>query len=104
MGGGAYVMWENFTCWDPASEKSTRGTFDFFEASGKFGQEHGWGAGMERANQYARGADGKEFPKEKREEIFAKGPSAQVMRYQYKIKQAFNPNDLGDAHYMYLSK
>ncbi len=37
MGGGAYVMWENFTCWDPHQKSSVEGAFEFFEASSKYG-------------------------------------------------------------------
>jgi hypothetical protein len=102
MGGGAYVMWENFTCWDPHDKFSTEGTFEFFANSSKMGVERGWGPGMERVNQLCRGPDGKEFPKEQREKIYAASPTAFVFRYQQKFKEAFNPNDLGDAHYMTL--
>jgi hypothetical protein len=102
VGGGAYVMWENFTCWDPNSKESVEGAYEFFENTHKFGRAHKYPMGMERANMLCRGADGKEFPKEKREDIFAQSPTAYVMRYQQKIKEAFNPNDLGDAHYMTL--
>jgi FAD binding domain len=104
MGGGAYVMWENFTCWDPHQKSSVEGAFEFFEASSSYGVSRGWGAGMERGNALCRGANGKEFPKSKREEILSKSPVAKVLRYQQKVKEALNPNDLGDAHYMTLEK
>ena len=93
-------MWENFTCGDPNSKESVEGTYEFFENSHKFGQQRGFPMGMERANSLCRGSDGKEFPKEKREEILAKSPTAHVLRYQQKIREAFNPNDLGEAHDM----
>jgi glycolate oxidase len=102
LGGGAYVMWENFTCWDPHDKESVEGAFEFFENTDKYAQQRKWGKGMERGNQLCRGSDGKEFPKQQREQILAKSPQAHVLRYQNKIKEAFNPNDLGDAHYMTL--
>ncbi len=101
-GGGAYVMWENFTCWDPHDKASVDGTFEFFENCDKFAAEKKWGKGMERANAIVRGADGRETFKEKREQILSQSPQAFVLRYQRKIREAFNPNDLGDAHYMTL--
>jgi hypothetical protein len=103
-GGGAYVMWENFTCWDPHDKASVDGTFEFFENSDKFAVEKKFGKGMERANAIVRGADGRETPKEKREQILSQSPQAFVLRYQRKIREAFNPNDLGDAHYMTLDE
>ena len=102
MGGGAYVMWENFTCWDPHDKDSVEGTFEFFENSDKFAKERKLGPGMERGNALCRGRDGREFPKEQREKIYASSPQAHVLRYQQKIKEAFNPNDLGDAYYSTL--
>ena len=102
LGGGAYVMWENFTCWDPHDKSSVEGTFEFFENTDKLAKENKWGVGMERANALCRGADGKEFPKEKRKQILSNSPQAHVLRYQQKIREVFNPNNLGDAHYVTL--
>ena len=102
LGGGAYVMWENFTTWDPHDKESVEGTFDFFEGCDEYAKQRKWSKGMERGNALCRGADGKEFPKGKREQILSQSPQAHVLRYQNKIKEVFNPNDLGDAHYMTL--
>ena len=33
LGGGATVVWENFTCWDPCSKESVDGAYEFFEAT-----------------------------------------------------------------------
>jgi len=41
-------------------------------------------------------------PKEVREKLQANSPQATMLQYQWKIREAFNPNDLGDAHYMTL--
>jgi hypothetical protein len=55
IGGGATVVWENFTCFDPYDKESTEGTFEFFEATSKHGVQRGWGSGMERTNAPCRG-------------------------------------------------
>ena len=104
LGGGAYTMWENFTCWDPHERASVEGTFEFFENTDKFAKQNQWGMGMERANANVRGPDGKEVRKDIRESQMANSPHAAALRYQQKIREIFNPNDLGDAHYMTLEK
>ncbi len=102
MGGGAYMMWENFTSWDPHDRDSVEGAFEFFENTHRFAQENKLGTGMERSNALCRGNDGKEIPGEIREEALADSPQSHVFRYQHKIRKALNPNDLGDAYYVTL--
>lgn len=102
IGGGATTVWENFTCWDPYDKESTEGAFEFFEASSKYGVGRNWGPGMERVNVVSRGNDGYETPKEVRERILSASPQPEVFHYQRKIREAFNPNDLGDAYYLTL--
>ena len=104
IGGGGNCMWENFAHFDPYDRESTEGTFDFFEACFKFGMERGFPPGMERLNAVSRGADGKATPKEEREHMLSGSPQPAVFRYQRKIKEALDPNDLGDAYYMTLDE
>jgi glycolate oxidase len=102
LGGGAYIMWENFTCWDPHDRDSVEGTFEFFERTDQFAKERNLGRGMERTCVLCRGSDGKEVPEEVRDPLYAASPQAHVFRYQRKIREAFNPNDLGDSYYVTL--
>jgi glycolate oxidase len=104
MGGGATVVWENFTCFDPYSKESTDGTWDFFEATSKYGISRGWGAGMERTNAVARGGDGRATPKEVREQMMGSSRQPSTWRYHKKIQEIFDPNTLGDAYYQVLSE
>ena len=99
QGGGGTCLWENFTCFDPYDRSSVEGTLEFFDACTKLGLERGWGVGMEKWNSVARGPDGRTTPKEERDRIHRAAPQPSVFRYQHKIRQAFNPNDLGDAYY-----
>jgi hypothetical protein len=39
-----------------------------------------------------------------RERALARSPKPAVFRYQRKIKEAFNPNDLGDEYYLTLDE
>ena len=102
LGGGAFVMWENFTCWDPHDRDSVEGTFEFFENCDQLAKKKNLGVGMERQNALCRGRDGKEVSREQRETAYTASPQAHVFRYQQKIREAFNPNDLGDAYYVAL--
>jgi len=104
IGGGAIVVWENFTCFDPYDKKAVDGTFEFFEATAKHGREKGWGPGMERANAASRGSDGRTTPREERERILSSARQPNVFHYQSKLREAFNPNDLGDAYYLTLDE
>jgi hypothetical protein len=104
MGGGGMTMWENFTHFDPHNKESTEGTLEFFNAATRFGMEKGWGPGMEKMNEYARWSDGKTTPKEVRDRIFLASAQPQAFRYQRKIRETFNPNDLGDAYYRTLDE
>lgn len=102
MGGGGATVWENFTHFDPHDKESTEGTLEFFNATSKYGIERGWGPGMEKQNDSARWTDGKTTPKEIREKLLKSQHQPLVFRYQRKIKETFNPNDLGDTYYRTL--
>ncbi len=100
QGGGGTCLWENFTCFDPHDRESTEGTREFFDACTELSREKRWlGAGMEKWNAAARGANGRTTPKEDRDRMHLSAPQPSVYRYQHKIREAFNPNDLGDAYF-----
>ena len=99
QGGGGTGLWENFTCFDPHDEESVNGTLEFFDAATEHGLERGWGIGMEKWNSQNRGPDGRTTPKAERDKIHLASPQPSVFRYQHKVREAFNPNDLGDAYY-----
>jgi glycolate oxidase len=100
MGGGGATVWENFAHFDPHDKASTEGTLEFFNASSAYGVKRGWGPGMEKQNDSARWTDGKTTPKEIRDKLLS-GQSS-VFRYQRRIKETFDPNDLGDTYYRTL--
>jgi glycolate oxidase len=99
QGGGGTGLWENFTCFDPHNKESTDGTLEFFDACTALGLRKGWGVGMEKWNSVARGPDGRTTPKEERDRMHRTAPQPSVFRYQHRVREAFNPNDLGDAYY-----
>ena len=99
QGGGGTCLWENFTCFDPYDQFSTEGTLEFFDAATEYGIKRGWGVGMEKWNAAARGPDGKATPKEERDKMHLATPQPNVFRYQHKVREALNPNNLGDAYF-----
>jgi hypothetical protein len=101
MGGGGATVWENFAHFDPHDKASTEGTLEFFNASSAYGVKRGWGPGMEKQNDSARWTDGKTTPKAIRDKLLSGGQPS-VFRYQRRIKETFDPNDLGDTYYRTL--
>jgi len=99
QGGGGTCLWENFTCFDPYDQFSTEGTQEFFDAATAYGIKRGWGVGMEKWNSVARGPDGKTTPKEERDKMHLGAPQPNVFRYQYRVREALNPNNLGDEYF-----
>ena len=99
QGGGGTCLWENFTCFDPHDQFSTEGTLEFFDAATELGLKRGWGVGMEKWNSVARGPDGKTTPKEERDRMHMANPQPNAFRYQYKVREALNPNHLGDEYF-----
>ena len=104
MGGGGSAMWENFAHFDPYDKESTEGTLEFFNATYKYGLDRGWGPGMEKQNDSARWTDGKATPKDIRDKLLLASAQPHVFRYQRKIKETFDPNDLGDTYYRTLEE
>ena len=97
MGGGGTNFWEFFTHFDPYSKESVEGTYEFFVAEDKHGREHGWGPSMQSSMSANRAPDGYATSKEEHEKMLA--PMAPILNYQWKVKQALDPNDLGDRYY-----
>jgi glycolate oxidase len=98
--GDGPIGWEQFVHFDPYSKESTEGACAYFDASSKFSKERGLGGDMGRGNAMCRGSDGYAIPKEEHERMLSGGEQTAVFNYQWKIREAFNPNDLGDQYYM----
>ena len=102
IGGGGNTGWEAFVNYDPADEESCRGTYEYFEAANKYIRENGFGPDMGRSMADARGDDGYELTQEDQNNLFINSPQPLGMIYQWKIREAFNPNRLMDAYWRTL--
>ena len=101
FGGGGTTAWESFTHFDSGDKESVEGTYQFFEASSKFGIENGLGT-MERMYSISRRDDGYGVSKEDQEKKASSSPQPLVYEYQWKIRELLDPNHLGDAYYVTL--
>ncbi len=101
IGGGGFTTWENFTHFDSHDGDSVQGTYNFFEATSRYGIENGFGA-MERMYAMCRQDDGYARTKEDQEQTLASMTQPLVYEYQWKIREALDPHYLGDGYYMTL--
>ncbi len=102
MGGGGSTGWEFFTHFDAYEKSSVKGTADFFNATQEWMTAKGLGVDMGKWNQSARRPDGYYFTQEQQNEMFSKLPQPLVTEYQYKVREAFNPNNLCGSYYRTL--
>jgi hypothetical protein len=103
MGGGGTSMWEFFTNFDAYEKESIEGTYAFFEDSQKFMFSKGLGRDMGRGNMDCRGIDGFDVKQDYHDSIYGKMPQPLIWKYQYKIREAVNPNHLWDTYYKTLT-
>jgi glycolate oxidase len=102
-GGETLVAWEPFIFYDPADPDSVKETNEFIDTLLAFTGGKGWG------HAHVRHWGAKGLTKEERQEILHKGklgelevPVLDFLRWQWKIKQAMDPNDIGDFGYFYV--
>jgi glycolate oxidase len=101
IGGGGFTAWENFVHFDSHDAESVKGTYEYFEASSKFGRENGLGT-MERMYVMSRRDNGYARTKEEQEKMLSSSVQPLAYEYQWKIRNILDPNNLGDAYYMTL--
>ena len=102
MGGGGGGMWEFFTVFDPHDKMSSDGACEFHLATNKYSLEKGWGPCMGLQCVDARSTTGYAQPPEVQEPLLKKSSQPHVFEYQWKIREVFNPNHLGDSYYRTL--
>ena len=103
IGGGGPLMWEFFTNFDAYDKKSVDGTRSFIDATQKWQTAHGLGPDFGRTNAGARRKDGYDYTQEEQDTMNLRMPQPWVMAYQYKIRETFNPNNLGGSNYRTLN-
>ena len=92
LGGGGVAWFEQFMFYDPHLKESREEGLAVFADSGKFSREHHWPGTYE-------GALG---TKEQKKATMLASNQTELYRWQRKIKEAFDPEEVGDGSYAYL--
>ena len=100
IGGMNIGGWELFTFYDPHEPDSVKGINNLLDDMSAHGAKRGWGRGHSREWGVMT------LTKEERRMILSNTefPSSNFFRYQWKVKQALDPNDVGDFGYGYLDE
>ena len=99
VGGGGGGGWEFFTCYDSHDAESTAGCNEFHAATNQFSLGNKWGPCMGVQCTDARDPKGYAVTPEVQEAGLLRSAQPQAFTYQWKIREAFNPNHLGDSYY-----
>jgi hypothetical protein len=92
-GGGGNTCLEQFIFYDPHDSESVRKTLEFCHEATKLGMELGIGAGLEALSGLKTTGEAISF---------MGGGMIDMYRWQRKIKETFDPNDVGDSSYVVL--
>jgi len=103
MGGGGSMGWEYFTNFDAYDKESIKGTKEFFDDTQRWMTEHKLGGDFSRWNSDVRRPDAHDYTQEEHDAMYINMAQPQVMAYQWKIREAFNPNHLGGSYYRTLT-
>jgi hypothetical protein len=103
IGGGGPTGWEFFTNFDAYDKESIKGTAAYFNATQEWMWEKKLGVDMGHWNQDVRREDGYHYTQEQHDEMYVNLPQPHVLAYQWKIREAFNPNHLTGSYYRTLT-
>jgi glycolate oxidase len=104
QGGGGPMGWEFFLNFDAYDKDSIKGTCEFIDATQQWMISKKLGLDMGRWNHDVRGKDGFDLSQDQQDAFASRMPQPLVPHYQYKVRQAVNPNDLTGSYYRTLSK
>lgn len=101
-GACGFSPWEFFAHFDPSDEASVAGCREFFNTTQKWMSEHNLGPDFCRKNADVRRADGYCVTQDVHNEMYSKKPYHVPEVYQWKLREAFNPNRLNSTYYRIL--
>jgi glycolate oxidase len=103
IGGGGTTGWEFFMQFDAFEKDSIKDTCAFVDVSQSFMMKHGFGADFCRWNDDTRQPDGYDYTQEQHDGFYGKIAQPALAEYQWKIREAFNPNHLTGSYYKTLT-
>ena len=86
--------WEFFTNFDSYDKESVNGTCEFVEGNQELHNKYAFGPDFCRWNSDVRHMNGYSFTQEEHDAMFVNAPQPWIYAYQYKIREALNPNNL----------
>lgn len=99
IGGGGVTGWEFFTCFDAHDKDSIQGARELIDKTQEWMTEKGLGGDFGRWNVDARRPDAYDYTQEEHDKMFENLAQPLIAEYQYKIREAFNPNNLTGSYY-----
>jgi glycolate oxidase len=94
IGGGGATGWEFFVNFDAYDKESIRGTCKFIDGNQELHNKYAFGPDFCRWNSDVRHMNGYNYTQEEHDSMFVNAPQPWVYAYQYKIREAVNPNNL----------
>ena len=99
LGGGGTTMWEFFVHFDAFDPESIAGANELVDWSQNWMNEKGLGPDFCRINADARRTDGYNYSQEEHDTFYKNLPQPSMATYPWKIREAFNPNNLTGSYY-----
>jgi len=103
IGGGGTTGWEFFVHFDAFDIDSIEGADRHIDRTQEWMHEKGLGADFGRWNADVRKNDGYCYSQEEHDAFYSKIPQPALATYQWKIREAFNPNHLTNSYYKTLT-
>ncbi|MDR3305337.1 MAG: FAD-binding oxidoreductase, partial [Clostridiales Family XIII bacterium] len=99
IGGGGTTGWEFFVHFDAYDKESIKGANAMIDKSHVWMMEKGFGADFGRWNSDVRRPDGYNYTQEEQDAFYKKIAQPSLATYQWKVREAFNPNHLTGTYY-----
>ncbi|MCL2111845.1 MAG: FAD-binding oxidoreductase [Clostridiales bacterium] len=99
IGGGGTTGWEFFVHFDAFDQESIKNADAHIEDTQRWMFEKGLGVDFGRWNADCRKNSGYSYTQDEHDAMYSKLPQPGIATYQYKIREAFNPNRLGGSYY-----
>jgi glycolate oxidase len=103
IGGGGTTGWEFFVHFDAYDKSSIKGSKELIDETQKWMTSKGLGADFGRWNADVRRPDSYNYTQEEHDAFYSKLPQPELAEYQWKVREAFNPNHLTGSYYKTLS-
>lgn len=99
IGGGGMAGWEFFVNFDAYDKNSIVSTKEHIDQTQQWMFSKGLGIDMGRWNEGLRMPDSYDATQEQLNEMHSKIPQPLIAEYQWKVREAFNPNNLSGTYY-----